>query len=142
VIGRFPDHDIGSLRIVGLPNMWFHLNSDYFMTTRLLPVSARETHAKVVWYVREDAIPGRDFDADRVSEVWRLTSEQDWKLCEMNQRGLESTRYVPGPLSSIAEQGVSHFANWYLDQLAKNSPQVWGDRPSGEHVLPRINGRS
>ena len=49
ILGDFPDHDIGSLRIVGLPNMWFHLNSDYVMTTRLMPVSAAETrHGRVV----------------------------------------------------------------------------------------------
>jgi Rieske 2Fe-2S family protein len=142
VIGRFADHDIGSLRIVGLPNMWFHLNSDYFMTTRLLPASARETHAKVVWYVREDAIPGKDFDSAQVAEVWRLTSEQDWKLCEMNQQGLECTRYVPGPLSPIAEQGVSHFADWYLKQIAKHSPQHLRARPSSERPVACTNGKA
>ena len=121
LIGDFPDHDVGSLRIVGLPNMWFHLNSDYFMTTRLLPTGPAETRARVVWYVRADAVEGRDYHPDRVADVWRLTSEQDWKLCENNQRGLQCSRYVPGPLSQIAEQGVASFAAWYLGQLARHA---------------------
>lgn len=138
VIGDLPDHDVGSLRVVGLPNMWFHLNADYFMTTRLIPVSAAETKARVVWYVREDAVEGRDYDPAKVADVWRLTSEQDWKLCEMNQAGLQSTRYVPGPLSALAEQGVSHFAGWYLSQLGKRPPENW-EPLEGIQALDRVD---
>ncbi|MGD9632502.1 MAG: aromatic ring-hydroxylating dioxygenase subunit alpha [Pirellulales bacterium] len=122
VIGDFADHDIGSLRVVGLPNMWFHLNSDYFMTTRLIPVAPTKTQVKVAWYVRRDAGAGVDFDPARVADVWRITGEQDWKLCEMNQAGMQSTRFVPGPLSQEAEQGISHFIGWYFRQLEGDTP--------------------
>jgi len=122
ILGRFPDHDLGSLRIVGLPNMWFHVNSDYLMTTRLIPVSATETKATIAWFVHKDAREGIDYDVKRVSDVWRITGEQDWQLCEANQCGMQSSRFVPGPLSAIAEQGVSHFAEWYFGQLVQHDP--------------------
>ena len=139
IIGDFPAHDIGSLRVVGLPNMWFHLNSDYFMTTRLAPVSAAKTRATVVWYVRADAVEGRDYDPNRVADVWRLTSEQDRKLCEMNQAGLQSTRYVHGTLSRAAEQGVAHFADWYLKKLGER-PEAESRKGAGDPWSPEVAG--
>jgi glycine betaine catabolism A len=118
IIGSFPDHDIGSLRVIGLPNMWAHFNSDHFMTTRLVPTSFGRTRIKVVWYVHKDAVEGVDYDVDRVADVWRITSEQDWKLCEMNFLGQQSSRYSPGPLSPSFEAGIDHFNEWYCKQLA------------------------
>jgi len=139
IIGDFSEYDIGSLRIVGLPNMWFHLNADYFMTTRLTPISAAETRARVVWYVRADAVEGRDYDPLRVADVWRITSEQDWKLCEMNQQGLQSSRYVPGPLSRTAEQGVADFAKWYLAQLGRTLEDAGGHGDDGMRLIDRVD---
>jgi len=139
IIGDFSDYDIGSLRIVGLPNMWFHLNADYFMTTRLTPISAGETLARVIWYVRADAVEGKDYDPVRVADVWRITSEQDWELCEMNQQGLQSTRYEPGPLSSTAELGVAHFANWYLKQLGRSPDEALGHGDNGVRIIDQVD---
>jgi glycine betaine catabolism A len=128
IMGEFPDHDIGSLRVVGLPNVWAHFNSDHFMTTRLVPVSAGRTKIKVAWYVHCDAVEGADYDLDRVVDVWRITSEQDWKLCETNYLGQQSTRYVPGPLSNVTEQGLAQFFSWYMNQLARAVPaDIAGD---------------
>jgi Rieske 2Fe-2S family protein len=134
VMGNFADHDIGSLRVVGLPNMWWHLNSDHFMTTRLVPQAVDRTRAKVAWYVHKDAVAGRDFDADRVADVWRITGEQDWKLCEQNYLGQRSTRYVPSRLSTTLEHGVTHFYQWYLSQLGQQPKN--GIAPSKEASTP------
>jgi hypothetical protein len=46
-----------------------------------------------------------------------MTSEQDWALCEQAQRGISSSRYVPGPLSTYKEYNVDAFIEWCLDQL-------------------------
>jgi len=114
--------------------MWAHFNSDHFMTTRLVPVSPGRTLIKVAWYVHREAVEGVDYEIDRVADVWRITSEQDWKLCEMNYLGQRSTRYVPGPLSAATEQGLVQFFDWYMNQLAKH--------PAAEHSTdtPGTNG--
>ncbi len=118
IIGAFPEHDIGSLRVIGLPNFWAHFNSDHFMTTRLVPLAAGRTQVRVAWHVHKDAVEGVDYQLDHVADVWRLTSEQDWKLCEQNYLGQCSSRYTPGPLSESTEQGVAQFHQWYFRKLA------------------------
>jgi Rieske 2Fe-2S family protein len=67
--------------------------------------------------VRGDATEGRDFELDRLLPFWRLTSEQDWCLCERNQAGVRSPAYTPGPYSPTREQNVAAFVDWYLERL-------------------------
>ncbi len=51
----------------------------------------------VCFLIREDAVEGVDYEPQRVAEVWRATSEQDWELCENNYAGIKSLAYEPGP---------------------------------------------
>ncbi|HEY3992801.1 MAG TPA: SRPBCC family protein [Ktedonobacteraceae bacterium] len=50
-------------------------------------------------------------------QLWQLTSEQDWELCERVQRGVSSSAYRPGPLSTLREYNLDAFLRWYLSQL-------------------------
>ena len=63
----------------------------------------------VTWLVDEEAVEGRDYSLDRLLPVWGRTSEQDWQLCERNQRGTRSSGYRPGPLSDRHEANVALF---------------------------------
>ena len=116
LMGSLPGWDTGSFAIVTLPNLLLEANSDYVMTLRITPAGPQRTLAEVCWFVHGDAREGIDYDVDRLTEFWRLTSEQDWKLCEDNQLGVNSSRYVPGPYGPD-ERGVEHFVRWYLHQL-------------------------
>ena len=117
VMGDLPDADVGSLRIISLPNFWAHANADYTMTTRVVPISANQTQIEVTFLVREEAVEGRDYDRNKVAAVWRATSEQDWQLCENNYAGICSSAYRPGRLSSSVEFSVIAFLEWYLALL-------------------------
>lgn len=117
LMGSVPEAGIGSLRIITLPNSWIHVNCDYAVTTRLIPIDAETTRAVVTYLVSKDAIRDVDFDPDRVAAVWRATSEQDWELCERMQQGVRSKFYQPGPYSLFAENGVIAFLEWYLQQI-------------------------
>lgn len=116
LMGAIPSYETGSFAIVTLPNLLLEANPDYVMTLRVLPAGPRLTHAEVTWLVDANANSGADYTEDRLTEFWRLTSEQDWKLCEDNQAGVESMAYEPGPYAP-SEQGVEHFVRWYLQQL-------------------------
>ncbi len=116
LMGSLPGWDSGSFAIVTLPNLLLEANSDYVMTLRITPTGSQQTSAEVCWFVRGDAREGFDYDVHHLTEFWRLTSEQDWKLCEDNQLGVNSSRYVPGPYGPD-ERGVEHFVRWYLHQL-------------------------
>jgi phenylpropionate dioxygenase-like ring-hydroxylating dioxygenase large terminal subunit len=67
--------------------------------------------------VRDDAVKGQDYDLERLVQFWRTTGEQDWKLCEDNQAGVNSRYYYPGPYLESVEGGPEQFVNWYLNQL-------------------------
>ena len=100
LMGSLTDDDAGSLRMVGLPNMWAHANCDYAVTTRLTPIDAGTTDVELCFLVRGDAPP---VDREALTGVWRSTSEQDWELCEKNYAGIASRGYRPGPLSPVVE---------------------------------------
>ncbi len=113
-MGRLTDPDVGSLRVVSLPNLWAHANGDYAVTTRLTPIDAGTTDVELCFLVARDAT----VDEDAMTAVWRATSEQDWALCEANYAGIASRGYRPGPLSPVVEASVEGFLDWYVDAVA------------------------
>lgn len=117
VLGDLVSTDVGSLRLITLPNSWSHANADYAMTTRLTPISTDCTDVDVTFFVRNDAVEGEHYDVDELTAVWIATSEQDWALCEQNYAGARSRGYLPGPLSPITEGSVATFHRWYERSL-------------------------
>lgn len=117
LMGDFRERDMGTLRLSTMPNFWMHASSDHAVSTRLTPGGVELTHARVTWLVHEDAEEGVDYDLDRLLPFWKLTSEQDWVLCENNQHGVRSSRYRPGPYSPSKEYNVEKFVLWYLKEM-------------------------
>ena len=76
-----------------------------------------ESRRSVLRGVDEAAVEGRDYDLARLLPFWQLTSEQDWEICERQQRGVNSSAYTPGPYSTYKEYNVDAFIRWYLKQL-------------------------
>jgi Rieske 2Fe-2S family protein len=117
LMGDYRDADVGTLRMRSLPNFWNHSSCDHAVSTRLLPAGPRRTAIRVWWLVDARAVEGRDYDLARVTPFWQLTSEQDWEICERQQRGVESSAYEPGPYSIPKEYNVEGFVRWYLKKL-------------------------
>ncbi len=117
LMGDYPERDMGTLRISTLPNFWNHSSSDHAVSTRLTPAGPQRTLATVTWLVDREAIEGRDYQLEAMLPFWQLTSEQDWVLCENNQRGVNSKRYTPGPYSPTKEYNVEAFVRWYLREI-------------------------
>ncbi len=118
LMGDYTDPDVGTLRIRTMPNLWNHSSCDHAVTTRLLPAGPQRTLVRVTWLVHENAIEGPDYQLDKIMPFWQLTSEQDWELCQRVQRGVNSSRFEPGPYSSYKEYNVERFVRWYLQQLS------------------------
>jgi Rieske 2Fe-2S family protein len=119
LMGDYQDADVGTLRMRSLPNFWNHSSCDHAVSTRLLPAGPQLTAVRVLWLVHKDAVEGRDYQLDQLMPFWQLTSEQDWEICERQQRGVNSTAYVPGPYSTFKEYNVDGFVQWYMKMLAK-----------------------
>ena len=111
------DADVGTLRVRTLPNMWNHSSCDHGVSTRLLPAGPQATAIRVWWLVDEKAVEGRDYDLAKMMPFWQLTSEQDWLICERQQKGINSSAYRPGPYSTFKEYNVEGFVQWYLKMI-------------------------
>jgi len=119
-MGRIKNRELGSMRILHLPNSWNHMQSDHFIVFRVLPISAQESLVTTKWFVHKDAVEGVDYDPERLRQVWDATNDQDRVLGEQNQLGINSMAYQPGPYSETFEFGVVNFMDWYSETVLKN----------------------
>ena len=121
-MGSHADFDAGVVGLVTYPNFWMDAVSDYMWTMRLTPTGPSETILDLAWLVDGAAAEGVDYDPARLVEFWRITGEQDWRLCENNFRGVESRRYEPGPYAP-SEGEVARFVAWYLRRMTTAAEQ-------------------
>ena len=94
------------------PNLLISGHPDYVMAHRILPLAPDRTWIECSWY-----FPSSDIDPSYAVDFWDLTNSQDWKACELVQRGLNSPHFKPGPFapSEVAVHGwVQMIARGYL----------------------------
>ncbi|MEP6883911.1 MAG: aromatic ring-hydroxylating dioxygenase subunit alpha [Gammaproteobacteria bacterium] len=90
---------------------------DHGVIYRFIPRAADHTEMEVLWLVHQDAVEGVDYDVERLTWLWKTTSAQDKKIVEMNQAGVNSRFFVPGPYS-LQETYAARFVDWYLEEIA------------------------
>ncbi|NHB78550.1 aromatic ring-hydroxylating oxygenase subunit alpha [Rhodobacter calidifons] len=117
-MGEMPFNDAGSLLMYHYPNTWNHFLADHAITFRVLPISPTETEVTTTWLVHKDAVEGVDYDLKTLTEVWLATNDEDRRVVEQNQLGILSPAYEPGPYSTIHEEGVIQFIDWYCGTLS------------------------
>ncbi|MBD3894890.1 aromatic ring-hydroxylating dioxygenase subunit alpha [Halomonas sp. ML-15] len=120
LMGRLQSPDMGSLRILHLPNSWNHFMGDHAVVFRVLPLGPQQTLVTTKWLVHADAVAGVDYDPEQLRKVWDATNDQDRRLAEENQRGINSKAYEPGPYSATYEFGVIDFIDWYSERMQEN----------------------
>jgi len=116
-VGTVPFDNAGSCLFFHYPNSWNHFLSDQVLNFRVLPVGPEETEVTTTWLVHKDAVEGVDYDLNRLTEVWISTNDEDRRIVEENQRGINSPAYIPGPYSKVEEGGVNQFVDWYCRTL-------------------------
>lgn len=114
-----PFANAGSLLFFHYPNTWNHYLSDHVLNFRVLPISPTETEVVTTWLVHKDAVEGRDYDLKRLTEVWEATNDEDRRVVEENQAGINSPAYESGPYSQKQESGVIQFVDWYLASMRR-----------------------
>jgi Rieske 2Fe-2S family protein len=115
-LADFPGSELGVLAVVTYPNLLLEACADYAMAMRFTPLSATRTQISLEWLVADQAVEDKHYQIGRLEEFWKLTAEQDWRLCEENQMGVNTNGYMPG-LYAPEERGVEQFIEWYLEQL-------------------------
>lgn len=124
-LGEMPFNDAGSLLFFHYPNTWNHFLADHAIVFRVLPISVTETEVTTTWLVPAEAVEGVDYDLTELTEVWMATNDEDRQVVEENQAGILSPAYEPGPYSTLQEEGVIQFVDWYCGTLdARLSPPL------------------
>ncbi len=90
---------------------------DHGVIYRFVPKTVDHTEMEVIWLVHQDAVEGVDYDVGRLTWLWKTTSAEDKKIVEMNQAGVDSRFFVPGPYS-LQETYAARFVDWYLAELS------------------------
>ena len=98
------------------PGFLLSLHPDYVLTHTVWPVDTSHSRVICEWRFTPDAMGREDFDPSDGIEFWDVTNRQDWELCEIAQKGVQSRGYRPGRYQA-SESSVHAFDNWYLDQL-------------------------
>ncbi|HSM68711.1 MAG TPA: hypothetical protein VK830_03280, partial [Xanthomonadales bacterium] len=73
---------------------------------------------------------GRDYDKDKLTWLWDVTTQADKRIIETNAKGVMSSHYQPGPLSSM-ETFLGTYLEWYLDTLRDSPPRPAAVKQTG-----------
>jgi len=95
------------------------IGHDNIMAFCVLPISPTVSRLTAQWYVNADAQEGKDYEPDKVAAFWDVTNRQDIELCRVNQLGVNSRRYTPGPYSAAQEDDVEHFLDFYTSLMQR-----------------------
>ena len=118
LLGSLTGYDGGATDIVlGILN-YMLIYSDHVVGYRFVPRSVQETDIQVVWMVRQDAEEGRDYQADDLTWLWHVTSQDDERIIRHNQSGVNSHFFQPGPLADM-EWAINDFYDFYKSMAGK-----------------------
>ena len=113
LLGRLTGFDGGTSDLcLGVINN-FLVYSDHMVAYRFLPRGLQETDIEMQWYVRGDAVEGRDYNIDSLTWLWHVTTLDDERIIRHNQEGVNSRRFIPGPLSQM-EDSITGFSRNYF----------------------------
>ena len=98
---------------------------DHGVIYRFVPRGVVETDMEVLWLVRGDAGEGADYDLERLTWLWDVTSLADKRIIETNQAGVRSRHYEPGPFS-LMEPGTEAYVERYVGELRQRLERASG----------------
>jgi Rieske 2Fe-2S family protein len=99
-----------------LPTLYVVAHVDYVRAVSLRPLGPERTELRAEWLFTRETLEAPGFDLGNVTAFATLVMEQDGAACEMNQRGLKSSRYQQGRLMP-QEFDVHRFQTWVQNQL-------------------------
>jgi len=117
-------YDGGSSFIDVGPTSNFVAYPDYALLYRTIPQTVDKTAFDLIWLVDQDAVEGVDYQTDAVTWLWDHTSQEDKHIIELNQRGVNSAFFEPGPYAPM-EMYARCYSEWYLAALrdaVQNTP--------------------
>ena len=118
LMGRFAEYDGGVTSIHLGGTTFLVCYPDHGMIYRFVPKTTDSCEMELIWLVRNDAEEGRDYDLEKLTWLWKVTTEEDKKIIEHTARGVRSHYFVPGPIAPM-EHNELRYINWYLEEIAR-----------------------
>jgi phenylpropionate dioxygenase-like ring-hydroxylating dioxygenase large terminal subunit len=117
LMGQFTGYDGGitSLQFGGMSFMAAY--PDHGVIYRFIPTGVDSCEMELIWLVAGEAVEGRDYDLDRLTWLWRVTSDEDKKIIESTGAGVRSHYFTPGPIAPMEAQ-TQRYINWYLGEIS------------------------
>ncbi|MDT8319981.1 MAG: aromatic ring-hydroxylating dioxygenase subunit alpha [Xanthomonadales bacterium] len=116
LMGNITEYDGGATDLQIGPVTFGLMYCDHVVIYRFTPLSRQTADCDISWLVRGDAVEGRDYDRDRLTWLWDVTTDADKAIIERNQQGVKSRYYEPGPYSHM-EDYTWKFLEWYLEAV-------------------------
>jgi len=116
LMGDFKEFDGGYTTIGTSPFNSLLMSNDFATAFTFIPRGPMKTDVEIMWLVDKDAKDGIDYNLENIIWMWDKTTISDKKIIEDNQKGVNSKKYIPGPLSQM-EKGLEKFKEWYLNTL-------------------------
>lgn len=118
LMGRFAEYDGGVTSIHLGGTTFLVCYPDHGMIYRFVPKTVDSCEMELIWLVRGDAEEGRDYDLEKLTWLWKVTTEEDKKIIEHTARGVRSHYFVPGPIAPM-EHNELRYINWYLEEIGR-----------------------
>lgn len=116
LLGTIRDYDGGATDLQVGPVTFGLMYCDHVVLYRFTPLSLDSADCDITWLVRGDAEEGVDYDREKLTWLWDVTTQADKAIIERNQAGVNSRYYQPGPLSRM-EAYTWKFISWYQDAI-------------------------
>ena len=118
---EFPDlgeaeREAGQTFVTLLPTMFVVAHVDYVRAVSLKPLGPELTELRAEWLFAPETLAQPDFDIANVVDFATLVMSQDGAACEMNQRGLKSSKFTQGVLMP-QEFDVHRFQSWIRGRM-------------------------
>jgi len=102
------------------PSCMVALHPDFVLSFRVARRAPACSRVVCEWLFHPGSISRESFDPKDAVEFWDRTNRQDWRVCELTQRGVSSRAARPGTYSSF-ESLLPQVDGEYLRALAEGS---------------------
>ena len=94
------DQELRSVLYVSLfPNALISFHPDYVMLHTLWPRGPGHTAVTCEWLFEPATIAAEGFDPSDAVDFWDQVNREDWRVCELTQKGVSSRGFTPGRYS-------------------------------------------
>ena len=118
LLGEFTDYDGGASDFSFGAFSFLLAYSDHVVAYVFTPVDQDNSNCEIYWLVRDDAVEGKDYDVDKLTWLWDVTTQADKEIIVNNSRGVHSKYYRPGPFSGM-ERAERIYIEWILQELQR-----------------------